>query len=168
MRTFDQHNGDLDNTRGKWRPTLKHDTSSLDVDGDPTSWKEMAVISCPNCGSQFGVKVNLAGISGVVTCGYSRPAVMRNERKQFDSRGRLIRIDVREEAPAFACDFSDTIELIGWDTPTVKADFVKRKDDAKADVDKHKDDRLAKKIEDEIIATAKEKAKEEVKARKNK
>ena len=103
-----------------------------------------------------------------MTCGYSRPATPSLERKHFDKRGRLIRTDIREAAPAFACDFSDTIELIGWDTPAVKADFIKRKDDAKADVEKHKDERLAKKIEEEFLATIKERVKAEVKLRKEK
>ncbi len=171
MKNFDgMMVGALDGSRGKWRPTLKH--KSTDADGDPTTWEDRAVVSCPECGCQFGVTVGADGKSvGPVKCGYTRPPVTRNERKVFAKvKGKmvLVRTDIREAAPAFACSFNDMIELTGWAEPSTKADFNQRKANAAFDVEQHKDRRMAEKIEQEFMTTMKERVAAEVKVRKAK
>ncbi len=157
MTTFDFVDGDLDGTRGKWRPALKQTT--LDADGDPAAWKELAVISCPGCGTQFGVGGRGSAAIGAdgrtlspVTCGHSRPAVTRKERKILGPRGAVIRVDIREAAPAFACPFSDVVELAGWTSSPGRAAFNAHKAAAREDVEKAKDARLLEKIKTEHAA----------------
>ncbi len=57
MKTFKKHHTDElpDGIKGKgsWRPSL---VSTLDgADGMPIAWKEIVVVSCPQCAGQFGV-----------------------------------------------------------------------------------------------------------------
>lgn len=175
MKTFDFVDGDLDGTRGKWRPALK--PSVVDGEGLPSDWKELAVISCPGCGAHFGVGGRGSAAIGAdgrtaapVTCGYSRPPVTRLERKIFDRRGRLIRTDIREAAPAFACSFSDVVELAGWSTTAGlagKAAFVNAKLAAVSEVEAEKDARLAAKIKAEHEAELPKKIADAVKARRS-
>ena len=171
MKTFDFVDGDLDGTRGKWRPALKQTT--LDAEGDPSAWKELAVISCPGCGVQFGVGGRGSAEIGpdgrtlsVVTCGYSRPAVTRKARQIFDTRGRLLRVDVREEAPAFSCSFSDVVELAGWTATPARLAFTGRRMKASEEVDEEKDRRLAEKIKAEHEAELPKKIADAIKARR--
>src|SRR5574342_410419 len=54
MKNFKKHHLEhLDDTRGAWRPSLI--ASVHGADGHPVAWKEIVVVSCPNCGCQFGV-----------------------------------------------------------------------------------------------------------------
>jgi len=54
MRTYKKHHLEhLDGSRGTWRPTLV--TSMWGADGHPIAWKEIVIVSCHNCGLQYGV-----------------------------------------------------------------------------------------------------------------
>jgi len=54
MRAYKKHHAEhLDGTRGAWRPTLI--ASMIGADGHPIAWKEIVVVSCHNCGLQYGV-----------------------------------------------------------------------------------------------------------------
>jgi hypothetical protein len=54
MRTYKKHTGEhLDGTRGTWRPSLV--ASVFGADGHPVAWQEIAIVSCHDCGAQYGV-----------------------------------------------------------------------------------------------------------------
>jgi hypothetical protein len=127
---FAFYDGDLDDHRGAWRPALRQ--SAVDDLGAPTEFANIPVIACPSCGRQFGVKVGPDGRSaGPVVCGYVRPVVTRREFPHYDKKGVLIRTDVREAMPAFACPFADVVELDGYGD----AAFAPRKARAREEAD---------------------------------
>jgi hypothetical protein len=54
MKNFKKHHAEhLDGTRGSWRPALIG--ALVGADGHYVSWKEIVVVSCHNCGLQYGV-----------------------------------------------------------------------------------------------------------------
>lgn len=54
MKTFKKHHQEhLDDTKGAWRPTLV--ATVFGSDGHPVAWKEIVVVSCHECGLQYGV-----------------------------------------------------------------------------------------------------------------
>ena len=54
MKTYKKHTEKyLDGTKGAWRPTLI--AAKYGSDGHPIEWKEIVVVSCHECGHQFGV-----------------------------------------------------------------------------------------------------------------
>ena len=113
MTTLKRNDGPLDGLLGAWQPTLKH-SQITDGMGLPLSWEPRAIVACPACGAQQGVKPDAGGVVAFA-CGYARPEVPRKEVRKQDRRGKWI-VSVREAAPAFACDFAGPVTLEGWNT----------------------------------------------------
>ena len=109
MRNFKKHHLEhLDDTRGAWRPSLI--ASMWGPDGQPVAWKEMVVVSCPNCGCQFGVG--------------------------GDNNGPQIKQDGTTDQPVVChhCKWSDHMTFDSHTEPQGREHFAKLKDQAVKEV----------------------------------
>lgn len=136
MKNFKKHHHEhLDDTRGAWRPSLV--ASMWGPDGHPVAWKEIVVVSCPNCGGQFGVG--------------------------GDSNGPQIKEDGSTDQPVVChhCKWSDHMVFDGHQEPHGREHFAKLKDQAEQDVKDGRTRHLKKVLHQQMQEELEQKAHEE-------
>jgi hypothetical protein len=83
MGTYRHLDGDLIGTKGTWRAELK--PTAFDAEGDPSAWRQLAMVSCSGCGLQF--TIGSKGRPGIVdgkSAGADCPHCKRVEDIELD------------------------------------------------------------------------------------
>ncbi len=129
------HNDDLDHTKGSWRPALV--AGIVGADGNPETFNEIVVFSCPGCGAPQGVGADDVKI--------------------------LPSGETDKPVHCHHCSWSDVMTFDKFSETDGRDKFAKAKDKAKKEVDDGRIHIMSEHIHNQMLLEMKDKVEAEAK-----